>query len=109
MSGPAVQPDRLAGARIDLPPEFGGDDHPVTNRGEGLAHQLFVGERTVYFGGVEERDPAVEGRADQGDPGLLFDGRAVPVAQAHAAEPEGRHFEVALTEFTLVHFALPSP
>src|SRR5436309_2865689 len=47
--------------------------------------------------------PASDGRPDQRDPLPLVYGRAVAEAQAHAAEPEGRHFQVALSEFALLH------
>ena len=56
---------------------------------ERLADQLFVRERSVGFGRVEERDAALEGRADDGN--ALGTARRLTVAEAdpHAAEPDG--------------------
>ena len=64
--GPAVQARLLA--VLDLEPELGGDHHPVADGGEGLADQFLVRERAVHLGGVEERHPEIDGRADQRDP-----------------------------------------
>ena len=70
--GPAVQGSPLASVlRIRRQAELGGDHHLVAERSERFAHEFFVGERAVDFGGVEERDAAFDGRADQGDPFLL--------------------------------------
>src|SRR5438067_10173311 len=41
--------------------------------------------------------------AEQRDHLLLVLGRAVGKAHAHAAQADGRHFEVALAEFALLH------
>ena len=104
--GPAVEA-RLLPA-LDLEAELGGDHHPVADGGEGLADEFLVRERAVDLGGVEERDPEIDGRPDQRDPLLLLDGRAVAEAQAHAAEAERRHFQVALPELALLHCVLLS-
>src|SRR6185369_2168326 len=45
----------------------------------------------------------VNSRTDHSDPILVAGRRAVAGADAHAAEPEGRHFQVALTQRTLLH------
>jgi hypothetical protein len=59
---PAVQARPLrAPFGIELEPELGGDDDPATVRKEGFAHELFVGERAVDLGGVEERDATFDG------------------------------------------------
>ncbi len=39
--------------RIKIEAEFGGDHHLVPERGERLAHQFLVDERTVDLGGIE--------------------------------------------------------
>ena len=92
---PAIEPEA----------ELGGDHHLAAERSERFAHELFVRERAVDFGGVEERDAAFDGRADQRDHLLLVRGRAVAEAHAHAAEAEGRDFQVAASQFALLHFS----
>ena len=68
--GPAVQA-RAACRRVELEAELGGDHHLVAERRERFADQLLVRERAVDLGGVEERDAALDGRADQRDHLLL--------------------------------------
>jgi aryl-alcohol dehydrogenase-like predicted oxidoreductase len=50
-----------------LEPELRGDHHLVTNWGQRFAHEFLVGERTVNFGGVEERYTKFDGRPNQRD------------------------------------------
>ena len=102
---PAVQAALLA-FRANLEPELGGDHHLLAEGSERFAHEFFVRERAVDLGGVEERDAAFDGRPDQRDHLLLVLGRAVAEAHSHAAEPEGRDFQVALSEFAFLHFLL---
>jgi len=56
------------------------------------------------------RVPLADGTlvADQGDSGLLVDGRTIGMTQPHAAIPHGRDFEAAVPKFTLLHDG-PSP
>ena len=61
----AVQPALLAAVPIEA--ELGGDDHLPAKRREGLAEELFVGERPVDFGGVEAGDAEFDGLPHQGD------------------------------------------
>ena len=70
---------------------------------ERLADELFVRERAVDLGGVEERDAALDGRPDQRDHLLLVGGRTVAEAHAHAAEAEGRDFQVAAPQAAFFH------
>ena len=86
MRGPAVQTSLLAA--LELEPELGRDHHLIAHRGQRFADELFVRERPVRFGGIEERDAAVDGRTDQCDALLPVGRRAVAEADAHAAEPE---------------------
>ena len=58
--GPAVQPLRLA-LRVEAEAELRRDHHVVADRLQGLAHQLFVRERAVDLGGVEEGDAPLHG------------------------------------------------
>src|SRR5271165_6244773 len=62
----------------------------------------------VHLGSVEELDAALDGRPDQGDRLLLVHGLALGEAHAHAGEPDGRHFQVAVSESTLFHWFLLS-
>ena len=66
-SGRLFEAGLLAGLGIDAEAEFGGDDHLVAERREGLADHFLVGEGAVDFGGVEEGDAALDRRADQRD------------------------------------------
>src|SRR5205823_1602934 len=102
--GPAVL--HLLPAGITSDPELGGDHHLCAHRGQGLAHELFVGVRTVDFGGIEERDAAFDGRADERDHRLLVRWETVALAHPHAAEPEGRDFEIALSKVAFLHWSL---
>ena len=96
-------------SRIDVEAELGGDHHLAAERRERLADQLLVGERAVDLGGVEEGDAALDGRADQRDPLLPVDRRAVAEAQAHAAEADGRDLQAARSQFALLHCSSSSP
>ena len=102
--GPAVRgrPTRLA-VGVELEPELGGDHHLPAEGGQRFAHQLLVRERAVDLGGVEEGDAALDGRPDQRDHLLLVRGRAVAEAHAHAAEPEGRDLQAAVSQCALLH------
>src|SRR6266480_4765838 len=88
---------------------------PAAPRGRGgscahrcqrLAHELFVGVRTVYLGGIEECDTAFHGRADERDHRRFVRWDTVALAHPHAAEPEGRDFEIALSKFAVLHASL---
>ena len=72
-----------------------------------LADELLVRERAVDLGGVEERDAAIDGRANQRDHLLLVLGRAVAEAHPHAAESEGRDFQIVLPSFRFCMDLLP--
>src|SRR2546430_2824587 len=85
--GPAVL--HLLPAGITSDPELGGDHHLSAHWRQRLAHELFVGVRTVNFGGIEERDAAFNGRTDERDHRLLVRWETVALAHPHAAEPEG--------------------
>ena len=107
-SGRLFRPGRSRplSSRLEVEPELGGDHHLVAERGEGLADELLVRERAVDLGGVEERDAAFDGRPEQRDHLLLVHGRAVGEAHPHAAEADGRDFQVAVPEFALLHVFL---
>src|ERR1019366_402770 len=102
---PAVQTRRsrpiIAAAQVES--EFGGDHHSVTEGSESFAHQLFVQERAVDLGSVEECDAAFHSCPEKRGHLLLVFGRTVRKANSHAAEPEGRDFQAAISKFALLH------
>jgi len=49
----------------------------ITNWSERFADELFIRERPVRFGGIEERDATVNGRADDRDAFVSARGRPV--------------------------------
>ena len=102
---PAVeaQPSVPVWANV-LESELGGDHHLLAEGSERFAHQFFVGERAVDFRRIEEGDAAFDGCANQRDHLLLVCRRAVAKAHAHAAEPDGRDFQVAVSKFAFLHF-----
>jgi hypothetical protein len=89
--------------RTDVEPKFGGDHHLPAKRSEGFAHKLFVQERAVHFGGVKECDATVHGGTEERGHLLLVFGRAVGKAHSHAAEPDGRYFQIAFSKSAFLH------
>ena len=67
--GAAVEPAALAARELEA--ELGRDHDPVAHRLERLADELLVRERAVDLRGVEERDAALDGAADERDRLLL--------------------------------------
>jgi hypothetical protein len=100
--GPAVQASLLA-VGVDVEPKLGGDHHLLADGRERLAHQLLVRERTVDFGGVEEGNPEVDGGPNDGDHLLHIAGRSVAEAHTHAAEPESRDLQAAVSKSSFLH------
>src|ERR1700683_312339 len=94
--------------RGQVEPEFGGDDYLLAERSEGFAHKFLVQERAVDLGGVEKRDAAFHGGPQKFCHLPLVFGRAVGKAHPHAAEPESRNLQVALSKFALLHSIAPS-
>ena len=97
----------LACGRVDVEAELRRDHDPIADGRKGLADQFLVGEGPIDLRGVEESHAALDGRPDQGYSRLLVDGRAIGMAETHAAEPHGRDFEAALSKFTLLHGESP--
>ncbi len=105
---PTVQARRtrsVVGA-AEVEPELGGDHHLLADGSESFAHEFLVRERAIHFGSVEEGDAALHGGPEQRDHLLLVLGRTVGKAHAHAAQAEGRDFQVALSEFAFLHWFL---
>ena len=93
-------------SRIELEAELGGDHHLVAEGRQGLAHQFFVGERTVHFRGVEEGDAAFDGRPNQRDLLLLVDGRAEPKLMPMQPSPRA---ETSRLLFPSLRFCMIAP
>jgi hypothetical protein len=88
---------------IRLATELGGDHHLVTKWSQRFAHEFFVCEGTIGFGGVEKCDATFDSRPDQRDHFLLVACRTVANAHSHTAEPESRDFQVAISKFARFH------
>src|SRR5205085_7601058 len=102
--GPAIQgapPVAIAGVR--LPAELGCDHYLPVEWSESFAHEFLVRERTVDLGSIEERDAALHGGLEKRDHVPLVFGRAVRPAHSHAAQPDGRDFQGAVSKFALLH------
>ena len=63
VSGRLSRPAGASRSRVEA--ELRGDHDLVADGGERLADELFVGERAVDLGGVEERDAAFDGGAEE--------------------------------------------
>src|SRR6266403_5727674 len=72
-----------------------------------FAHEFFVCEGTIAFGGVEKCDATFDSRPDQRDHFLLVACRTVANAHSHTAEPESRDFQVAISKFARFHVSSP--
>ncbi len=102
--GPAVQArPRLRPGRIEVEPEFG-RDHDLAAEGlQRLADEVFIGERAIDLGGVEEGDALFDRRAHQRDHLLPVVRRPVGKAHAHAAKADGGDFEAVGSKFAFLH------
>src|SRR5207245_5813871 len=102
--------EAILSAAFELEPELRRDHDLIANRGERLADELLVREGPVGFGGVEERDAAFDGQPDERDHLLLVCRRTVAKTHRHAAQPESRRFQVALSKFAFLHcYLCPKP
>ncbi len=97
--------------KADQRPSFGSGPKPnlvaiATSPRKGLeafADQFFVDEGSVHLGGVEKGDAALDRLAQQRDHFVFVAGRPEAEAHAHAAEPERRNLEVAVSQLSLFH------
>ena len=83
---PAIEASRSIGFERET--ELRRDNDLTTERSERLSDELFIDERAVRFGGVEQRDSALDGRSKERRHLLLVARGAVAEAHAHAAKPE---------------------
>src|SRR5215218_5480438 len=107
---------RMLSGRLDTPPPstpFSGNAKPnlvgdldlVADGFEGFADDLFIGERAVHLGGVEEGDAEIHGVPDHGDRVLTrrAAGVAVRAGETHAAQADLRHGQAVVSESALLH------
>ena len=85
-----------------LEAKLGGDHDLIAHRGQRVANHLLV-QRAIGLGGVEEGDAALECGFDHLDASGAFKPWTIAVAQAHAAEPQGRDFKAGTAEHAFVH------
>jgi hypothetical protein len=85
--GPAINADLFA-VRVNLEPEFGRDNDLIANGCKRFTDDVLVGERTINFGCVKERDAAFDGASNDSDRFRLAQRFAISSAQAHAAKPK---------------------
>ena len=78
-----------------------GQGEALTVGFEHLAQQGFVGPKAIQCGGVKQRDTGIQRGQQHALSGFMRRGHAVGVAQAHAAQTEGRDLEGA--EFSGLH------
>jgi hypothetical protein len=90
-------------AALELETKLGRNHHLIANRAERFPDDLFIRERPVRFGGIEERDAPFDSRADDRDAFLPARGRPIAEANAHAAKAERRDFQSAPTQCALLH------
>ena len=69
---------------------------------ERFPHELFIRERAVHFGRVEERDAPLIGGTDDPDALVSVRGWSVVGADAHAPKTDFRHLE--RSKFSRLHF-----
>src|SRR5678815_5169887 len=102
MLRPAIETDLLTfGTKLET--ELGSNHHFLTERRKRFANEFFIRERTVHFGSIEERDASFDGCSNQRDHLLLFFRRTVAKTHSHAAQPDGRNFQVSLSKFPFLH------
>src|SRR5581483_3304171 len=88
----------------EIEPEFRRDDNLVPQRSQRFADQFFIGVRTIDLRGVEERDAAFHRRPEKSDLFPLVFRWPIRGAHAHAAEPERRYFQAAVSKFAFLHW-----
>ena len=107
--GTTVQAGLLAGFGSSSKPNLVAITTLSRKGAERFAHQFFVGERTVDFGGVEEGDAAFDGRPDGAIISCLSAAGPWPKLIPMQPKPEGRNFQIAFSKFAFLHFVAPSP
>ena len=98
----------LAGRRVDVVAELGGDHHVAAERSQGFTDEFLVPERAVVLRGIEECDATLDGRTDDRNHLLPVRLLSVGIGHAHASKPDGRDLEAAVAKFALLHFLHPA-
>src|SRR5437016_1842358 len=105
---PTIQPTPPAAIiRIRLPPELRRDYDISARRSECFTYQFFIQERAVYLGSIEERDTSLYRGTEKRNHLLLVSWRSVGPTHSHAAEPNGRYFQIAVSKLAFLHGFLP--
>ena len=68
-----------------------------------FANELFIGKRTVHFGGIEERDASLDRIANQRNTGRAIRRLTVAGTERHAAQADGRHLQRAKLPLLHMH------
>src|SRR6266576_5019750 len=102
--GPTVQARRARPliAATQVEPELGGDHQLLAKGRKGLADEFFVCVWAVNFSGIKERDTSIHGGTEKSSHLLFVFGWAVGKAHSHAAESDGRDFQITFPEFALL-------
>src|SRR5438874_9021388 len=88
---------------VGLPSELRRDYNFPVKRSKRFAYQFFVEERTVYLGGIEERDTSLHGGVQQRNHLLLVFRRPVGPTHSHATESDGGNLKIAFSKFAFSH------
>src|SRR5271165_5884722 len=101
---PAIESAPFASiAGIGFPPEFGRDDNLSAKWRESFADEFLVVQRAIHLGGVEERHTSLDCGVKKRCHLLLVFGWPIGPTHSHAAESDGRYFQVALSKFPFLH------
>jgi hypothetical protein len=87
----------------NLESELGGDNDLFAQGRERLAHHLLVGEGAIDLCRVEERHTQLDRRPDERDRLLVIRCGSHTEVQSHAAKPECRDFQAAVSQYSLLH------
>ena len=81
------------------------DHHLLPNRSQPFANNFFINEWAVHLSCIEKSNAPFDRSPHHGNH-FLFGARHRPVAftHPHAAEADGGYFEIALAQFSLLHF-----
>ena len=96
MRGLAIQSVHFSSGR-NIETELGRDDHLFPKRRVRFADKLFVRISAIHFSGIEECHTLIDSSADERNAVAFLDGRTISMAQPHAAKPESRDLQTALS------------
>ena len=102
--GPAVEARLLLRLGVDIEAELCGNHHLIPHRLQRFTDHFLIGEGAIDLGGVEEGNAALYRRADQRDTLVLTERSGIAEVQPHAAEADGRDFQITFSKFACFHF-----